>query len=130
MEASFAQGVIGCLLVIVRAVYGALLGSQKGRSVEICNSFELVVSDERQLDREYFTAKEEQCTSWPILKRAGPLIIVQGSLSIACPFHKSLSCTYLVKQVFSTMEFLGWYTIGGAPTKEDVRFHEQVQNNS
>ena len=24
------------------------------------------------------------------------------------------------------MEFLGWYTIGGSPTKEDVDFHEQV----
>ena len=31
-----------------------------------------------------------------------------------------------VKQVFSTMEFLGWYTIGGSPTKDDVDFHEQV----
>ena len=31
-----------------------------------------------------------------------------------------------VKQVFSTMEFLGWYTIGGSPTKEDVTFHQQV----
>ena len=42
-------------------MYGVLLGTQKGRSIEICNSFELVVSDERQLDREYFTSKEEQC---------------------------------------------------------------------
>ena len=24
------------------------------------------------------------------------------------------------------MEFLGWYTIGGDPTKDDVDFHEQV----
>lgn len=47
-------------------VYGALLGRQKGRSVEICNSFELVVesrdgSSVHVLDKEYFTAKEEQC---------------------------------------------------------------------
>lgn len=27
------------------------------------------------------------------------------------------------------MEFLGWYTIGGNPTKEDVDFHEQVVLN-
>ena len=45
----------------VSTVFGVLLGSQKGRSIEICNSFELVVSDDRQLDREYFTSKEEQC---------------------------------------------------------------------
>ena len=47
-------------------VYGALLGTQKGRSVEVCNSFELVVSSVEGhvvLDKEYFTAKEEQCTS-------------------------------------------------------------------
>ncbi|CAI8011402.1 COP9 signalosome complex subunit 6 [Geodia barretti] len=24
------------------------------------------------------------------------------------------------------MEFVGWYTIGGSPTKEDVEFHQQV----
>ena len=44
-------------------MYGALLGTQKGRSIDICNSFELVVSDERQLDRDYFASKEEQCES-------------------------------------------------------------------
>lgn len=42
-------------------MYGVLLGTQKGRSIEICNSFELVVNDEGKLDREYFTSKEEQC---------------------------------------------------------------------
>lgn len=76
-------------------VYGVLLGTQKGRSIEICNSFELVVNDEGKLDREYFTSKEEQ-----------------------------------FKQVFSTMEFLGWYTIGGDPTKDDVEFHEQICSDS
>lgn len=45
-------------------VFGALLGRQKGRSVEICNSYEIVVTsvDGRLiLDRDYFTSKEEQC---------------------------------------------------------------------
>ena len=45
-------------------MYGALLGRQKGRSVEVCNSFELVVSasgGSSVLDKEYFAAKEEQC---------------------------------------------------------------------
>ncbi|XP_064394720.1 COP9 signalosome complex subunit 6-like [Halichondria panicea] len=75
-------------------VYGALLGTQKGRSVEICNSFELVVTsvdDAIVLDREYFTEKEEQ-----------------------------------FRQVFSSMEFLGWYTIGDTPTSQDAAFHEQL----
>ena len=37
---------------------------QKGRSIEICNSFELLVTfvdGHAVLDKEYFTAKEEQC---------------------------------------------------------------------
>ena len=34
--------------------------------------------------------------------------------------------TFTVKQVFSTMEFLGWYTIGDLPNADDVKFHEQV----
>ena len=39
----------------------------------------------------------------------------------------SLSHTHLtVKQVFSSMEFLGWYTVGDLPSEEDVKFHEQV----
>jgi COP9 signalosome complex subunit 6 len=79
----------------VPLVYGVLLGTQKGRNIEICNSFELVVSDDRELDKDYFTAKEEQ-----------------------------------FKQVFSTMEFLGWYTIGGSPTRDDVTFHEQICSDS
>jgi len=44
-------------------VYGALLGMQKGRSVDVCNSFELVVNTvegRTVLDKEYFTAKEAQ----------------------------------------------------------------------
>ena len=54
-------------------VYGALLGTQKGRSVEVCNSFELVVSNVEGrvvLDKEYFSAKEEQCMSGPARTRA------------------------------------------------------------
>jgi COP9 signalosome complex subunit 6 len=50
-------------------VFGALLGRQAGRSVEICNSFELVIDkiDGRYvLEREYFLSKEEQCK--PIMK--------------------------------------------------------------
>ena len=45
-------------------VFGALLGRQKGRSVEICNSYELLVErveDQFIIDQDYFTSKEEQC---------------------------------------------------------------------
>lgn len=48
----------------VPVVYGALLGVQEGRNIEICNSFELLVNvvDGRvSHDQEYFTSKEKQC---------------------------------------------------------------------
>lgn len=45
-------------------VYGALLGVQEGRSIEICNSFELLVNNvdgKVTHDAEYFSDKEKQC---------------------------------------------------------------------
>lgn len=45
-------------------VYGALIGKQKGRNVEIMNSFELVFSvidEDIVIDRDYYNMKEEQC---------------------------------------------------------------------
>jgi len=33
---------------------------------------------------------------------------------------------YSVKQVFSTLEVLGWYTNGTLPVEDDAKFHEQV----
>lgn len=42
---------------------GALIGKQKGRSLEIMNSFELVftVIENIVIDRDYYNTKEEQC---------------------------------------------------------------------
>jgi len=44
-------------------VIGALIGKQKGRSLEIMNSFELMftVIDDIVIDRDYYNTKEEQC---------------------------------------------------------------------
>lgn len=43
---------------------GALIGKQKGRNIEIMNSFELVfarVAEDIIIDKEYYNVKEEQC---------------------------------------------------------------------
>lgn len=75
-------------------MYGALIGKQKGRNIEIMNSFELLftcIGDDVIIDREYYTTKEEQ-----------------------------------FKQVFSEMDFLGWYTTGDMPTEKDIRVHKQL----
>ena len=75
-------------------VYGAIIGKQKGRNIEIMNSFELqvhVLEGKAVIDRDYYNMKEEQ-----------------------------------FKQVFSDMDFLGWYSNGEKPEDEDVDVHKQI----
>lgn len=46
-------------------VIGALIGKQKGRNIELMNSFELmftVIENDVVIDKEYYATKEEQCT--------------------------------------------------------------------
>lgn len=75
-------------------IFGALIGKQKGRNVEVMNSFELdvvTVDGKVIMDRDYYNEKEGQ-----------------------------------FKQVFSEMDFLGWYSTGEAPTEDDISFHKQI----
>jgi COP9 signalosome complex subunit 6 len=46
-------------------VYGALIGKQEGRKIEVFNSFELKYEkiDEDVINRDYYNTKEEQCKS-------------------------------------------------------------------
>jgi len=79
---------------VAQQVIGALIGNQKGRSLEIMNSFELVftvIEGKCVIDREYYNTKEEQ-----------------------------------FKQVFSEMDFLGWYTTGELPNENDIHVHKQI----
>lgn len=76
------------------AVIGALIGRQKGRSLEIMNSFELqidVIDKMTIINKDYYEQKESQ-----------------------------------FKQVFPDLDFLGWYSIGDAPTLQDILMHKQV----
>ncbi|ESO83905.1 hypothetical protein LOTGIDRAFT_236402 [Lottia gigantea] len=75
-------------------VFGALIGKQKGRNIEVMNSFELVidhVDGAVMINMDYYNTKEEQ-----------------------------------FKQVFSEMDFLGWYTTGDAVNEADIKVHKQV----
>lgn len=77
-----------------RQVIGAVIGKQKGRNLEIMNSFELVfdrIDNDVIIDRDYYNTKEEQ-----------------------------------FKQVFSDLDFLGWYTTGDAPNESDIKVHKQI----
>lgn len=74
-------------------VFGALFGTQKGREVEIMNSFELLCSVEDgvcTIDREYMEQKSAQ-----------------------------------FKEVFKTLDLLGWYTT--APALSPAHHHVQRQ---
>jgi len=75
-------------------VYGAIIGKQKGRNIEVMNSFELqsdLIDGKTFIDMDYYKMKEEQ-----------------------------------FKQVFSDMDFLGWYSTGERPVNEDIEVHRQI----
>ena len=78
-------------------MFGALIGKQSGRDIELMNSFELVLdhqlstSEAVVIDIEYYKMKEEQ-----------------------------------FKQVFSDMDFLGWYSTGDQPSGNDIAVHKQI----
>jgi len=77
-----------------RAVYGALIGKQDGRKIEVYNSFELryeIIDGCCVINRDYYNTKEEQ-----------------------------------YKQVFSDLDFLGWYTTASQPTEEHIKIHRQI----
>lgn len=49
-----------------RPVYGALIGKQDGRKIEVYNSFELrylEIDGDVVINRDYYNTKEEQCKS-------------------------------------------------------------------
>ena len=93
------------------AVIGALLGTQNGREVEIVNTFELAMeSDKKTIDHGFFTSRREQCKfgqdSW---------------------LWDALTCHWIDKQVFPSLEFIGWYTVAPQPTARHIALHEQVR---
>ena len=48
----------------MRAVIGALLGTQEGRKVEIVNTFELAMEDDaKTIDAGFLVARRDQCAS-------------------------------------------------------------------
>ena len=101
-------------------VVGALLGTPSNRDVSVANSFELVytaTSDDvdmssgaqptgrYSIDAEFFQTRSDQCeyrsqVDWTSLN--------------------------LVKDVFPTLEVVGWYTVGTAPTADDVALHKEA----
>nr|CDI51565.1 related to COP9 signalosome complex subunit 6 [Melanopsichium pennsylvanicum 4] len=81
-------------------VYGVLLGTQAGRDIDIQNSFEI------RLDA---ASSSSSAISAPNINHA---------------FLKSRQAQY--KQVFPTLDLLGWYAIGDVPTTQELAIHKQL----
>lgn len=91
-----------------------MIGKQKGRNIEIMNSFELVsneMGDDIIIDREYYNMKEDQCE----------LTILKTNV-----YWLKCSVWFLVKQVFSDMDFIGWYRTGDGVFSQDIKIHKQI----
>jgi COP9 signalosome complex subunit 6 len=60
-------------------VFGALIGKQKGRNIEVMNSFELdytVLEEKVIIDRDYYNMKEEQFKQVNVIYRSLNMITV------------------------------------------------------
>lgn len=84
-------------------VYGALLGTQNGREVEVHNTFEIKIDHAPSAQGE-----------------AGPSTPPQVNHT----FFKSRQAQF--KQTFPTFDFLGWYSNGAQPTQADMDIHKQL----
>ena len=82
---------------VIPKVFGAILGKQNGRHLELFNSFELQHTEnpttgDVEIEMNYFRDKEEQ-----------------------------------FRQVFKDIDFLGWYTVGTSnATEKDILIHKQL----
>ena len=90
-------------------MYGALLGRQKGRNVELCTSFEMKMCNENSSSSS--ETMDDGSTS--------------GTTTLIDLEFLNTNIGQF-KQVFADLDFLGWYTTGGAPTETDVALHKQV----
>ncbi|KAL9934537.1 hypothetical protein V8E36_006312 [Tilletia maclaganii] len=82
-------------------VYGILLGTQQGRDVDLNNSFEIVLSDDKH------DAGESS---------AGPGLDQRALKTRQEQF----------KQVFPSFEIMGWYSSGTEPDEKDMSIHKQL----
>ena len=76
---------------------GALIGKKNGRDIKLMNSFELA------LDHQLSTSE---------------------AMVIDIEYYKMKEEQF--KQVFSDMDFLGWYSTGDQPTMLDINVHKQI----
>ncbi|KAG8991343.1 hypothetical protein FRB90_001388, partial [Tulasnella sp. 427] len=87
--------------------YGALLGTQNGRDIEIVNSFELMVDEPTDVSMGDGTAGS-----------------TANSVKVDHGFFAARKEQY--KQVFPSLDFVGWYSVAVNPTANHISIHEQL----
>jgi COP9 signalosome complex subunit 6 len=106
------------------------LGIQSGREVEIFNSYELqftIQSDGSiRIHEEYFVTKQEQCKLHTRDACLTKLTARQEQSSGLKLLTRIVILLPLVRQVFPSYDFLGWYTVGRKPSMIDIDVLQQV----
>lgn len=64
------------------------------------------------INKDYYNTKEEQCK----------LNLKNSPESV----YETVKLFISDKQVFSDLDFLGWYTTGSAPTEKHIKIHRQI----
>uniref|UniRef100_A0A915PSA6 COP9 signalosome complex subunit 6 n=1 Tax=Setaria digitata TaxID=48799 RepID=A0A915PSA6_9BILA len=112
-------------------VFGAILGKQSGRHVEMMNSFEVKWSDEGKgyaiIDANFLSTREQQCKifffSDVYVHEAYNTKLYQILFNIS---REDRMCIRLDQEVFHDLDYVGWYTVGGTtPTQADWQVHQQ-----
>lgn len=76
------------------------------------NTFELAASEDGStVDQDFLLDRKEQCTT------------KIASATNACVLTRSTD-----KQVFPSLEFIGWYTVAARPTAQHIALHEQASD--
>ncbi|PWN50259.1 hypothetical protein IE53DRAFT_387440 [Violaceomyces palustris] len=89
-------------------VYGVLLGTQSAQDITVQNSFEI------QVDLVPLEGGKEVESERANLKRS----------LVDLDFLTNRQSLY--KQVFPTLDIVGWYSVGSVPDSEDVEIHKQL----
>ncbi|KAG5021157.1 hypothetical protein JHK87_017012 [Glycine soja] len=102
-------------------VYGCVIGVQKGRTVEIFNSFELLYDPStHSLDRTFLEKKQELSKALNIL------------VSSHCDFIMFVDiadkCGQCDKKVFPHFYILGWYSTGSDAEESDMHIHKALMD--
>ena len=76
------------------------------------NTFEVAIEQGEKVDHGSFNVRKEQCA---------PVSSIYGVL-----YEKANRMPSPDKQVFPSLEFIGWYTVAPHPTQRHITLHEQV----